>query len=125
MTDTSLLIVDDDRSILTAFRMVFEGNYTVIMAENGSDALRLLREKSPDAVIIDIGLPDMSGIDLLARIKSLAPETVVIVMTAAEETEMINRARELGAVDYLVKPIDARTLKTVVQNAVQRKQMSL
>ncbi len=125
MTDTSLLIVDDDRRILTAFRMVFEGNYTVITAEKGSDSLRLLCEKAPDVVILDIGLPDMSGIDLLARIKGLAPETVVIVMTAAEETEMVNRARELGAVDYLVKPIDARTLKTVVQNAVQKKKMSL
>ena len=125
MTDTSLLIVDDDRSILTAFRMVFEGNYTVITAENGSDALRLLREKAPDVVIVDVGLPDMSGIDLLARIKGLAPETVVIMITAAEETGMISRACELGAVDYLVKPIDARTLKTVVQNAVQKKKMSL
>jgi DNA-binding NtrC family response regulator len=121
MTDTTLLIVDDDKSILTAFRMIFEGKYTVVTAENGSDALRLLRENAPDVVILDIGLQDMNGIDLLHQIKSLAPETLVIMVTAAEETGMINRARELGAVDYLVKPLDAKELKTVLQNAVQRR----
>ena len=125
MTDTSLLIVDDDRSILTAFRMLFEGKYTVITAENGSDALRLLREKAPDVVVLDIGLHDMSGIDLLAQIKSLAPETIVIMITAAEESGMVNRARELGAVDYLVKPIDAKALKTTLQNAVQKRKSKL
>ena len=121
MTVTTLLIVDDDRSILTACRMVFMGEYTVITAENGSDALKLLREDAPDVVILDVGLQDMNGIDLLAQIKSLAPETVTIMMTATEETGMINRARELGAVDYLVKPIDAKALKTALQNALQKR----
>ena len=120
MTQTRVLIVDDDRSILTAFRMVFEGKYTVITAENASDALRLLREDAPHVAILDVGLQDMSGIDLLAQIKSLAPETVVIMITATEEPGMINRARELGAVDYLVKPIDAKALKTALRNAVQK-----
>jgi len=63
----------------------------------------------------------MNGIDLLPQIKSLAPETVVIMITAAEETGLINRARELGAADYLVKPIDAKALKIALQNAVQKK----
>jgi DNA-binding NtrC family response regulator len=121
MTAKNLLVVDDDRSILSACRMVFEGKYTVITAEKGSDALRLLREEAPDVVILDIGLQDMNGIDLLPQIKSLAPETVVIMITAAEETGLINRARELGAADYLVKPIDAKALKIALQNAVQKK----
>ena len=121
MKDTTLLIVDDDRSILTACRMIFGGECIVITAENSSDALGLLREEAPDVVFLVIGLQDMSGIDLLAQIKSLAPETVIIMMTASEETGMINRARELGAVDYLVKPIDAKALKTALQNALQKR----
>ena len=120
MGERSLLVVDDDRSVRTALRMIFEGDCAVSTAERGSEAVDLIREKAPDVILLDIGLPDMSGIDLLARIKSLAPETVVIMMTATEETEMINRAGELGAVDYLVKPIDAKVLKTVLQNAVQK-----
>lgn len=100
-------------------RMVFEGEYTVITAENASDAVGLLREDAPDVVILDIGVQGMSGIDLLSQMKNLAPESVVIMMTATEETGMIDRARELGAVDYLVKPIDAKALRTALQNAIQ------
>jgi|WetSurMetagenome_2_1015567.scaffolds.fasta_scaffold01005_2 two-component system, NtrC family, response regulator AtoC len=121
MTVTTLLIVDDDTSILAACRMIFEGKYTVTTAENGSDAMRLLREEVQDVVILDIGLQDMSGIHLLPQIKSLSPETIVIVISASEDTAMINRARELGAVDYLVKPIDAKALKSALQKVVQRR----
>jgi DNA-binding NtrC family response regulator len=117
MAERSLLIVDDERSVLIALRMIFEGNYAVFTAESGSGALSLLREKAPDLIVLDIGLPDTSGIDLLVGIKNLAPETAVIVMTAAEETETIERALELGALGYLVKPVDAKDLKTVIQNA--------
>jgi DNA-binding NtrC family response regulator len=121
MAQKSLLIVDDDRSIRTAVRMIFEGNYKVLTAERGSEALGLLRERAPDLILLDIGLPDSNGIDLFDQIKSLAPETLIIMMTATEETEMIARALELGALDYLVKPIDAEALKTAIQNAFEKR----
>jgi len=92
MGERSLLVVDDDRSVCAALQMIFEGDCAVSTAERGSEAVDLIREKAPDVILLDIGLPDMSGIDLLARIRSLAPETVVIMMTATEETDMINRA---------------------------------
>jgi DNA-binding NtrC family response regulator len=122
MAEKSLLIVDDDRSILAALRMIFGGNYTVLTAERGSEALSLLRERAPDLILLDVGLPDRSGIDLLDKIKRLAPETLVIMMTATEETKMITRAFELGALDYLVKPIDAQVLKTTIQNAFAQRE---
>jgi DNA-binding NtrC family response regulator len=121
MTERSLLIVDDDTSILTALRMVLEGDYFVNTVERGLDALSRLHEKIPDLILLDISLPDMNGIDLLDQIRSLAPETAVILMTASEETQTVNRALELGALGYLVKPMDAKTLKTTLQNAVQKK----
>jgi DNA-binding response OmpR family regulator len=117
MAERSLLIVDDERNVLIALRLIFEGNFAVFTAESGSDALSLLREKAPDLTLLDIGLPDASGIDLLDQIKSLAPETAIIFMSAIEEPKMITKALELGALDYLVKPIDAKVLKTVIQNA--------
>jgi DNA-binding response OmpR family regulator len=119
MAKKTLLVVDDDRSIRSGLEMLFEGDYAVSAVERGCEALSLMREKAPDVMLLDIGLPDMSGIDLLDRIKSWAPETVVVMMTAAEERGMIDRARELGAADYLVKPIDAKALKAALQNAVQ------
>jgi DNA-binding NtrC family response regulator len=121
MTQRTLLIVDDDSCILTALRMLFEGDHLVSTAEMGADALRILHEKTPDVILLDVSLPDMNGIDLLDEIKSLAPATAVIMMTAVEETDLINRARELGAVDYLVKPIDAKALKAALQNGFQRR----
>jgi len=121
MTERSLLIVDDDRSILTALRMVLEGDYFVNTVERGLDALSRLHEKIPDLILLDISLPDMNGIDLLDQIRSLAPETAVIMMTASEETQTVSRALELGALGYLVKPMDAKTLKATLQNAVQKK----
>jgi response regulator of citrate/malate metabolism len=62
-----------------------------------------LRDSAPDLILLDIGLPDTSGIELLDKIKSLVSETMVIMMTATEETKMITKAHELGALDYLVK----------------------
>lgn len=124
MAEAKVLIVDDDRSILTACRMVLEREYTVIEAENGADALRLLRENAPDVAIIDIGLREISGIDLLADAKSLVPETVVLIMTATEEANIIHKAQELGAAAYLVKPMDAKALRAAVRTALQIRHQS-
>ena len=67
----SLLIIDDDKSILKALRMTLEENYFVDTAENGTDGLKLLQEKRPNLILLDIGLPDISGIDLLEKVKKL------------------------------------------------------
>lgn len=119
MPGNTVLLVDDDRSILAALKMTLEEDYTVLLAENGESALSLLREKEPDLLLLDIGLPDTSGIELLGRIKNEAPELTVIMITAVEETRMVVKALRLGAYDYLVKPIDAQELKTTLKNALE------
>ena len=74
MPETTVLVVDDDKSILTALRMTLEGEYVVCTAEKGAEALRLLRDKEPEVILLDIGLPDTSGIELIGQIKSIDPE---------------------------------------------------
>ncbi len=116
MPETTVLVVDDDKSFLTALRMTLEGDYAVCTEENGVNALKLLRDIEPDAVLLDIGLPDTSGIELISQIKTLAPDIVIIMVTAVEE---IVKALKLGAYDYLIKPIDAQELKITLQNALE------
>ena len=123
MTENSLLIVDDDKSILSALRMILERSYLVHTAENGADALSLVHEQRPDLLLLDIGLPDTSGLELLTQIKNADPEIVVIMVTAVEETRMVVKALKLGAYDYLVKPIDARELQTTVQNGLENRRL--
>jgi DNA-binding NtrC family response regulator len=119
MPETTVLVVDDDKSILTALKMTLEGDYVVCTEENGANALKLLRDKEPDVVLLDIGLPDTSGIELISQIKALDPDIVIIMVTAVEETRMVVKALKLGAYDYLVKPIDAQELKITLQNALE------
>jgi DNA-binding NtrC family response regulator len=119
MPEITLLVVDDDKSVLSALKMTLEGSYTICTAEDGTNALQLLHEKEPDLVLLDIGLPDISGIELIGRIKSVDPEIAIVMVTALEETRMVVKALKLGAYDYLVKPIDAQELKTSIQNALE------
>jgi two-component system, NtrC family, response regulator AtoC len=119
MQRNTVLVVDDDVSILTALRITLEGDFSVCTAENGAQAIRLLREREPVLVLLDIGLPDINGIELIGQIKTLEPETVIIMITAVEETRMVVKALKFGAYDYLVKPIDAQELKVTLQNALE------
>jgi DNA-binding NtrC family response regulator len=119
MLETTVLVVDDDKSILIALKMTLEGDYVVCTAENGANALKLLRDKEPDVILLDIGLPDTNGIELISQIKTLDPEIVIIMVTAVEETRMVVKALKLGAYDYLVKPIDAQELKITLKNAIE------
>ena len=123
MPETAVLVVDDDKSILTALRMTLEGDYGVCTAEKGADALKLMREREPEVVLLDIGLPDTSGIDLIEQLKSIDPEVVIIMVTAVEETRMIVKALKLGAYDYLVKPIDAQALRVTLQNGLETRDL--
>ena len=119
MPEQTVLVVDDDKSVLTGLRMTLDGDYNVLAAENGAQALSLLHEKEPDLILLDIGLPDTSGLELLEQLKSADPEIVVIMITAVEDTRVVVKALKLGAYDYLVKPIDTQDLKVTLQNALE------
>jgi two-component system, NtrC family, response regulator AtoC len=123
MQENTVLVVDDDVSILNALKMTLDGDFSVCTAQNGADAIRLLREREPVVVLLDIGLPDTNGIELIGQIKSLEPEAVIIMITAVEETRMVVKALKLGAYDYLVKPIDAQELKVTLQNALETRHL--
>ena len=102
-----VLVVDDDfmvARIHTGFVHRTDGFTPVGTASTGAEALRMARELAPDLVLLDVHLPDMSGLDVLARLREEAPEVDVIVVSAAREADTVRRAWRGGAVHYLLKP---------------------
>ncbi len=120
----TILIVDDDQSIRNMLAIVLarEG-YRTVEAESGSHALRRLQEDSFDLVISDIKMPDLSGIELLKKIKAILPELPVIMVTAYASAGDAVEAMKLGAEDYLIKPFNLDELKLVLQKSLHQRDL--
>ncbi len=102
-----VLIIDDeanDRYLLSV--MLNDGGYEVIEASNGADGLQLFREQHPDLVIVDLRMPGMDGLEVLAEISGEQSNTPVIVVSGSERIDDAIQAIRLGASDYLLKPIN-------------------
>ena len=97
-----ILIIDDEQSFRSAMRRLLEKTYIVHEADNGTKGLELAREEEPDLVLLDIGLPDMSGLDVISRIKEMRPSPTVVMITAYEQVKDVVTAIKRGAFDYLV-----------------------
>ena len=99
-----ILVIEDDRRLRDMLRrnLIFEG-YTVDTAEDASQAFRALRDKIPDAIILDLMLPDMDGIEVCRRIRE-ASNVPILILTARESVEDRVTGLDAGADDYVVKP---------------------
>ena len=124
MANTLILVVDDDASQrrLIEFWLKEEG-YTVLTAADGNSGLQAFESKSPALVISDIRMPDLSGLDLLSRIKAASPDTPVILITAFGTVSDAVDAMKLGAADYVLKPVNADELKLTVQRALEHRKL--
>jgi two-component system response regulator NreC len=103
---TRLLIVDDHAVVRTGLRMLLEGESDIEIvgeAENASDALNQISQLNPDVILMDIGLPDMSGIEATRKIKQLAPDTAVVALTIHEDEEYFFKMLDAGASGYVPK----------------------
>jgi DNA-binding NtrC family response regulator len=115
----TLLIVDDEASILLAFRKAFrEPAVTVFTAETAADGLDLARQRHPDVIVLDVHLPDMTGLDMLRRLRELDARSPVIFITGRGTTDTAIEAMKLGAYEYLVKPVELSILRQVVGRAL-------
>ena len=115
----SILVVDDEPDVVELFRQRFrgetrQGKYVLHYAASGADALdRLAGEIEPTlvAVLSDINMPGMDGLQLLGEIKQRFPDLPVVMVTAYGDDERRRRAAEYGAADFLAKPVDFEHLK--------------
>jgi two-component system nitrogen regulation response regulator GlnG len=114
-----LLVIDDEESVRYSFRRVFEGDQVeVVTAGSAAEGLEQLREHDPDVVVLDLQLPDRSGLEIFEEIQALDAKRPVIFMTAHGTTETAIEAMKRGAFDYLIKPVELDRLSQVIERAL-------
>jgi two-component system response regulator AtoC len=114
-----VLVVDDDEQILFAFQEVFaKDGYETVIARNGEEALEQAAGHLPTAVIMDITMPRLNGLDALSVIKERNPSLPVILVTGFGTMHTAIKAMQLGAFDYLTKPLDLVMVRDVVRRAL-------
>jgi signal transduction histidine kinase len=115
-----ILVIDDEMGPRESLRMLLKPNYTVHTADCVETGIRLLREKHPDAIVMDIRMPGATGIEGLRRIREIDPNLSVIMLTGFGALETAQEALRLGANDYISKPFDAREMQEVIGRNVER-----
>jgi len=113
-----ILIVDDEAPFRSALRRLLERKYLVIEAETGTKGLHLAYREEPDLVLLDVALPDGSGLEMLSQFKELRPSPTVVMITAYEQVKDVVTAIKCGAFDYLVKPVDLDEFEFTIQTAM-------
>ena len=120
----TLLIVDDEPNVLYSLRLGLESDdLTVVTAKTAKLGLAAVSRDRPDAVIVDVRLPDQSGLELFEQIKEIDPRLPVIVATAFADTDTAIEAMKRGAFEYLLKPVDLHHLREVVAKALELRRM--
>ncbi|MUG66099.1 response regulator [Paenibacillus campinasensis] len=117
-----ILIVDDDDKIISMLRrgLAFEG-YDVMTASNGAEGLKMILAEEPDAVILDVMMPQVDGFEALRRLREGGSTVPVLMLTAKDEVENRVKGLDIGADDYLVKPFALEELLARVRALLRRK----
>jgi DNA-binding NtrC family response regulator len=114
-----ILIIDDETPFRNALRRILEKDHLVLEADSGDAGLQAASQEEPDLILLDIGLPDASGLDVLPRLKELRPSPTVVMITAYEQVKEVVMAMKRGAFDYLVKPVDLDEFELTIQSALE------
>ena len=124
MTRPAILIVDDEKGVQTSVQGILEdAEYDSQAVSSGEEALELLLKKEFPVVLLDVWLPGMDGLQALAKLRQIAPETVVIMISGHGSIETAVRATKLGAFDFVEKPLSLDKTLLVVKNALHQHQL--
>ena len=119
------LVIDDDKVTLDLFTFELRSEgFEVTTAESGAKGLEFVRENEFEVILTDLNLPDINGIEMVKLSKEIAPQTEIIVVTGFDSTEKAVEAIQVGARDYIVKPVDFEKLLVVIRNAVESKKQT-
>ncbi len=118
-------IVDDDAAIRTALgRALRMENYDVELFEDGASALRAIQLRAPDAIVLDLQLPDIDGLEVCRRIRRAGDATPILMLTARDAVNDRVEGLDVGADDYLVKPFDLTELLARLRALLRRRQVT-
>jgi len=119
---STILVVDDEQMIRLAFAEFLKDlGHTALLAEDGDCALARLQAHHPEIVFLDYRMPGADGLEILAQIRSMAPETAVIFMTAFGAMDVAIKAMQLGAHEYLTKPLDLDRIREIIERILADK----
>jgi two-component system, OmpR family, KDP operon response regulator KdpE len=118
-TDLRILVVDDERSIRRFLKASLGSQFTILEATNGEEALSAAASEHPDIIILDLGLPDMDGVEVTRRLREWTQIPIVIVSVREQEQDKI-AALDAGADDYLTKPFGVGELMARLRVALRR-----
>jgi two-component system KDP operon response regulator KdpE len=124
MKETSILIVDDEPKIVRFVQTSLSlSGYRILTAANAREALEVFEKQQPDLIVLDLGLPDMDGYEVLLEIRSFST-VPIIILTARDDEQNKVRGLELGADDYITKPFGTPELKARIEAVLRRAQWS-
>ncbi|MFP5211930.1 MAG: response regulator [Acidobacteriota bacterium] len=116
-----ILVIDDERPTLDMMSLTLDAyGYDVLTAENGREGLDVFERERPSLVLTDIKMPGMDGIEVLKRIKAIAPNTEVIVITGHGDMDLAIKALNLDATDFINKPVQRQALENALKRARDR-----
>ena len=120
MDKPAILIVEDDRSIRNMIAVTLEAEgYTFYTAENGREALLASTSRQPDIVLLDLGLPDLDGVDVIQKIRSWSEMPIIIISARSDDKDKVE-ALDAGADDYITKPFSVEELLARVRAVTRR-----
>ncbi|HSZ68874.1 MAG TPA: response regulator transcription factor [Solirubrobacteraceae bacterium] len=116
-----VLVVDDDRAVREALRRALTlGGYDVQLAEGGAQSLELLSQSLPDAVVLDVSMPDIDGLEVCRRLRRLGNRVPILMLTARDAVADRIDGLDVGADDYMVKPFDVGELNARLRALLRR-----
>ena len=119
-----ILVVEDEKSISSFIRAILTSNdYEVLIAHTGSEACSMISSHCPDLVVLDLGLPDMDGMDIIASVRHWTQLPIIVVSARSFEKDKV-RALDMGADDYITKPFGAAELLARVRVAIRHTRSS-
>ena len=121
MNETTILVIEDDKTIQNFMKISLKTRgYSYILADNGLSGISLFYANHPDLILLDLGLPDIDGMEVLKQIRKQSNTPVIVVSARGQEREKIN-ALDQGADDYVTKPFSAEELLARIRVGLRHK----